>query len=69
MIKFISKHNKTKLFIQDCNVSRQTQETAEEWIRMLRIETLECNYKKNVRHLEEQIINRIFHDAAVTVLS
>ena len=59
MKKFRQQHNGTILSLQYYKLSRLPEETAEEWMAILRLKATEYKYKENDRYLKEQLINGI----------
>ena len=51
--KFRLQNNKTIKLLQLCNLVRQCNESAEEWIGRLRTAAMNCTYKEVDRQLKE----------------
>ena len=55
--KFKPQYNETIKSLKFCQLGRQTNENAEEWMGRLRLAAIECNYNDLDRHLKEQFIH------------
>ena len=55
--KFRLQHNKIILSLQYCKLHRRENESMQEWMGKLCINTAECNYKEHDKWLKEQFIN------------
>ena len=54
--KLKMQYDETIKSLQFCKLIRQSDESAEEWISILRTAVVDCNYKEIDRQLKEQFI-------------
>ena len=55
--KFRLQFSETIKSLQFCKLSRQDDESTEEWIGRLQLSAVECNYQELNRQLKEQFIH------------
>ena len=63
--KFKPKHKRIVISLQDYNLYRKNNESAQEWMDRLRNKAAECQYTEYDRLLTEQFISRLHYNGMI----